>query len=107
MPAERPHTLAACHIPHAHSMVEATTRHPLAVGTPGDPIGIVRVRLDRLETGASGNVPDPYGPVITAAGQLASIGGKGEVLHIIGMPFQDADQRAAPHVPQLDRAIPT
>ena len=50
-------------------------------------------------------VPEPDGRIISAAGEQASIGGKGQAVDAFGMPARP-EQGATLDVPQLEAAIP-
>src|SRR5260221_5496819 len=60
---------------------------------------------ERLLVPAPVRDPEPNGRIISAAGERASIGGKGHAFNAVGRPILPA-QGPALHVPQLDGTIP-
>src|SRR6266446_9995427 len=104
MAREHPHGrfwLCLLHLPQSNMHVEASTGEQAAIGTPGQRIHRAAMASERLQVCASLSVPEPNGSIIPAAGQRASIGGKGKAFNAVGGPIRP-EQGTALHVPQLD-----
>src|SRR5260370_7268526 len=60
---------------------------------------------ERLAVRAPVSIPELDGGIISAAGECASIGGKGQAFDVVGEPARP-EQGPALYVPQLDGTIP-
>src|SRR5712692_8614972 len=80
--------LCLLHLPQANLHVEAATGEQAAIGTPGKRIHRAAMANECLQERAPLDVPEPYGSIISAAGERASMGGKGEALNALGGPIR-------------------
>src|SRR5260370_17653724 len=111
MTREGPHTgawlgfLCPRELPQSNASIDAPTGEQAPIGTPGQREHRAERGGERLGGGASGSIPELDGGIISAAGECASIGGKGQAFDVVGEPARP-EQGPALYVPQLDGTIP-
>src|SRR5260370_39682454 len=108
MTAEHPPAgalLSTMHLPYPNVPIEPPIGEQAPIGTPGHRVHRAAIASERLQVRATGGVPEANGGTISAAGERASIRGKGEAVDNVGMPARPEPGATLPP-PHLNETIP-